>query len=454
MQVILSALNLLLILSALVVAHELGHFLMAKACGMRVDDFSLFFGPRIWRIGTFHGTEYNVRSVPLGGYVKIYGMEPDDLVQGASLLRPSLAKGGAVMMHGVSEQEIATLDQSKIGDRVRSIAESAVREDDRHKLSDEGRLELKQLLASTEITEEEHKYLETLLKADAYEPDPRSFNQRPLWQRAATIAAGPAASFLFGLLLFVAVDATTGWPQVVYSSTIKQVSAPNTPAAKVGLKTGDKIVRIDDTPINDGARMMDIIHGSAGKLLAVTVQRGTETLVVQVTPEMSKDPVPVEEGGKLVNKRVGLIGIQTNVDTTYLRYSPAGAVRHGLDTFREQVAGMLSGIFSKDVAKNTGGLIRIGAIVHEESRAGLGLLLPTAASLSLSLGIFNLFPIPVLDGGHLMLLAWEGIRRRKLTSREVMTAQLCGLSIIGVLFVLITYKDFMQEVLPHLIKHG
>src|SRR4051794_21478056 len=98
MDVIITALNLIAVLSVLVIAHELGHFLVAKWCGMHVEDFSLFFGPRLWRIGKFRGTEYNIRSIPLGGYVKIAGMEPDDLVLGAALVRPSLSQGKPVVM--------------------------------------------------------------------------------------------------------------------------------------------------------------------------------------------------------------------------------------------------------------------------------------------------------------------------------------------------------------------
>jgi len=452
MQVIWSALSLIAILSALVVAHELGHFLAAKWCGMRVEDFSLFFGPRLWRIGKFQGTEYNIRSIPLGGYVKIAGMEPDDLILGAALPRPSLSNGKPVVMYGLSEEDIASLDEAKIGDRVRAIAETAIVEGDRRRLSPEGRQELKQLQLSTNITEEEHKYIDILLKADTYVPDPQSYNQRPLWQRAVTIAAGPAASLLFGLLVFVVMGLTTGMPEAISENTIGKVPSLTSPAGRAGLKAGDRIVQIGDTKVTDGAGMVDIIHNSAGKPLTLHIQRGAETLTMIVTPELST--TPVLENGKIVKKAVGLIGFIPNSSTVYKRYSPVGAVQHGVEAFEKTVVGTLSGIFSKDVAKNTGGIIMIGAIVHENSKGGLGQMLAIAASLSLSLGICNLFPIPILDGGHLMLLAWEGIRRRKLTSREVMTAQVCGLSIIGVLFVLITFKDFMQVILPHLIKHG
>ena len=109
MEAIITAVNIVGVLSVLIIAHELGHFLVAKWCGMHVEDFSLFFGPRLLRIGKFNGTEYNIRSVPLGGYVKIAGMEPDDLVLGAPCSRPSLAHGKPVVMHGLSEDDIVNL---------------------------------------------------------------------------------------------------------------------------------------------------------------------------------------------------------------------------------------------------------------------------------------------------------------------------------------------------------
>ena len=188
--------------------------------------------------------------------------------------------------------------------------------------------------------------------------------------------------------------------------------------------------------------------------LHLQVQRGSTVIPVTVTPELSKKSIPLEINGRKFEGHAGLIGIAPRGELLFRRYSALGAVARGWEMFVAQVTGTFGAIFSKDVAKNTGGIIMIGSVISADSQAGLRNVLLRAGVLSLSLGICNLFPIPVLDGGHLMLLAWEGIRRRKLTTREVMTAHVCGLSIIAVLFVLITCKDFIQEVLPHLVKHG
>ena len=455
MDLIVTALNIVAVLSALVIAHELGHFLVAKWCGMNVEEFALFFGPRLLRLGKFHGTEYNIRSIPLGGYVKIAGMEPDDLVLGAAVLRPSLAHGKPVIMHGLSEDDIASLKSNDIGDRVRAIAESAVAEGERTHLSVEGREELKALLVSPSINEEEHKYVEVLLKADAYEPDLRGYNQKPIWQRAATIVAGPFMSLLFGLVLFVVMGFTTGLPyDARVENVIEAIPDQQMPAYKAGLRAGDRIVQINDTAVGDGEGMVSIIQKSAGKPLTLLVRRADANLTFVVTPEMTTVDVMDPATRKPMKNQVGQIGIRPRIVLVFQKYSPVDAVKRGTELFKLQITGMVSAIFSKDVAKNTGGIIAIASHIHDDSKRGIKDVLLTAASLSLSLGIFNLFPIPVLDGGHLLLLGWEGIRRRKLTSREVLAAHLFGFSIIAVLFVLVTCKDFIQDVLPHLIKHG
>ena len=171
-------------------------------------------------------------------------------------------------MYGLSDEDIAALDQTKIGDRVRAIAETAIVDGDHLRLSPEGRTELKQLQLSMNINEEEHKYIDVLFKADKYEPDPQSYNQRPLWQRAATIAAGPAASLLFGFLIFVMMGCTTGLPEgEKVENAIGALADTPGPATRAGLKAGDRIIRIGDKQVIDGIGMVDIIHQNAGKPL-------------------------------------------------------------------------------------------------------------------------------------------------------------------------------------------
>src|SRR5215831_3409202 len=101
MDYVRSALYFIAVLSVLIIVHEWGHFIVAKLCKMRVEDFSLFFGKRLIRLGERNGTEYNIRTIPLGGFVKIAGMEPDDLVSGTEVLRPRGAKGKAPILRGL-----------------------------------------------------------------------------------------------------------------------------------------------------------------------------------------------------------------------------------------------------------------------------------------------------------------------------------------------------------------
>lgn len=437
MDMIRTAAYLLAVLSVLVIAHEWGHFIVAKLCKMRVDDFSLFFGPRLVRLGKVNGTEYNIRSIPLGGFVKIAGMEPEDLTNGSTTL-PVNGKG--VFLIGLDEALVAAVDADLVSPRVRSTVEQAVSSDG--KLLDQGRDDLNDLLLTTGINAEEQKYVQAALNAENYTPDPNGYNQKPLWQRAATIFAGPFVSFAFGYLIFCVMGFTMGLPDDVTAyNTIDAITAKK-PAAVAGLKPGDKIVQIDDKPITNGKTMVEAIHAGLGRTLNITVLRGSERLTKAVTPYAG--PYDDEVNGKVVRKTVGFIGISPHLQYHWKQYSPIAAVKRGTEIVETQVIMTFKGLFSKQVGENAGGIIRIAGQIHEDSKEGPRQVLLTAATLSLSLGIINLFPIPILDGGHLMLLAWEGLRRRKLSSKEVYTAQLVGISIIGVLFVLVMYNDIMH----------
>lgn len=437
MEIIRSAAYFLAVLSILVIAHEWGHFVVAKLCKMRVDDFSLFFGPRLLRLGTRNGTEYNIRSVPLGGYVKIAGMEPEDLTNGATTLR---VDGKGVFLLGLDEARLAAVDADLVSATVRSTVDQAVSSDG--KLLPQGRDDLNALLLTTGINAEEQKYIQAVLDAENYTPDPHGYNQKPLWQRAVTISAGPAVSLAFGYLLFCVMGVTTGLPydSKAYNS-IDAVVAKKA-ADRAGLKPGDKIVQIDDKTITDGQGMVAAIHAGLGRSLNITILRDGVRLTKAVRPDPGTYPELVD--GKLVKKTGGLIGIVPHAEILWKRYSAVTSVSVGTDLMKQLVMGTFAGIFSKDVGENASGIIGIAGQIHKDSKEGPRQVAYHAAMLSISLGIINLFPIPLLDGGHLMLLAWEGLRRRKLSSKEVYTAQLVGISIIGVLFVLVMYNDIMR----------
>jgi regulator of sigma E protease len=442
MDMIRTAAYLLAVLSILVIAHEWGHYIVAKLCKMRVDDFSLFFGPRIFRLGTRNGTEYNIRSIPLGGFVKIAGMEPEDLTNGSLTLSTT---GKGVFLIGLDEAKVAAVDVDLVSTTVRATVDQAISSDG--KLLPQGRSDLNDLLLTTGINAEEHKYIQAVLDAENYVPDPNGYNQKPLWQRAATIFAGPFVSFTFGYLIFCVMGFTMGLPYDAKTDNLIGAIIAKKPAALAGLKAGDRVVQIDEKTITDGIGMIDAIHAGLGRSLNITVLRGSTRLTKAMRPESGQ--VDDEVNGKIVKKTVGLIGIRPHAQLLWKYYTPLAAIKRGTEMVRLQVVGTFTMLFSKDVGENAGGIIRITEQIHEDSKEGPRQVLLTAAMLSLSLGIINLFPIPILDGGHLMLLTWEGLRRRKLSTKEVYTAQLVGISIIGVLFILVMYNDIMHVFVHH-----
>ncbi|HZO91307.1 MAG TPA: M50 family metallopeptidase [Chthonomonadaceae bacterium] len=442
MDIIKTVVYFLLVLSVLVIVHEWGHFIVAKLCRMRVEDFSLFFGKRLIRLGERNGTEYNIRTVPLGGFVKIAGMEPDDISNGAPIFkrRNSTANRPEKTLRGLREEALEGIQLDNVSERVRQAVEQAIGSD--AQLTSNGREELQALLHSTSINSDEHRYLEAILGAAMDMPDPNGYNQKPIWQRAAVIFAGPLMSLFFGYALFCMMGFTTGLPNLEnLDNTIGEV-VKGKAADRAGLKAGDKIIQINGVPIRTWESMAKLIHENANHPIHLVVQRDGQTIPYTVTPEAV--PVTVEENGKKVSKLEGRLSIGPNLVFNWKRYTPIAAVKRGTAITYFEITGTIQTLFSPHVRENIGGPVAIAKIIHDDSKQGFRQVMFTAAMLSVSLGLVNLFPIPILDGGHLMLLAIEGIRRRKLSSREVATWQMVGLSIICVLFVLVMYNDILR----------
>lgn len=438
MHLISTLIYFIVVLSVLVIAHEWGHYIVAKLFKMRVEEFSLFFGKRLVRLGVRHGTEYNIRAVPLGGFVRIAGMDPSDMFDAAPVLPLNNDPDSAPALHGLSEAALATLDKSQISEKVREAVIHAIGEE--HSLTPEGRAELEVLLSSPTLNEQEQRYLQMILAA---QPDPTGYSQKPIWQRALVIFAGPFMSLFFGFMLFCLLGFTVGLPDSITRTNVVETVVANTLAARSGLKAGDKIVQIDSTPIHSGDQMVQMIRASIGKPLHLIVQRGKELIPITVTPK--PQIITTEKGTK---ERVGVIGIVVVAEPKLKRYSPLQAIARGTQITFLSIDMMLKSIFSRDVRENVGGPIAIASQINIAQQQGPAYVALVAAELSMSLGIVNLFPIPILDGGHLLLLGIEAVRRRKLTTKEMYKAQFVGLAIIGIIFLLVMWNDILR-ILPH-----
>lgn len=349
--------SFVLVLGLLIFVHELGHFLFAKLFGVRVLKFSLGFGPKV--VGkTIGETEYVVSAIPLGGFVKMYGENPD-------------------------EQNIAPADKE------------------------------------------------------------RSFAHKPVWQRFMVVLAGPLFNLLFAIVLFFLVFTFVGIPTSVDTTRIGKVNE-NSPAAMAGVQKDDVIVSIEDKEMRGWMDVLEAVKNSQGKAIRMVVARGGEKLPLELVPAI--DSVK-NVFGEEVEQRY-MIGIMKSDELIYEKSTLAGALtsacRQTWMYMTLTVMGFVKIIQQVVPASEIGGPILIAQIAGEQMKAGWMNLIYFMSLLSVNLGILNLLPIPVLDGGHLVFLTIEGLRRKPLNERAQIVAQQVGMGLLGSLMIFVFYNDIVR----------
>jgi len=349
--------SFILVLGLLIFVHEFGHFIFAKLFGVRVLKFSLGFGPKV--VGKVIGeTEYVISAFPLGGFVKMFGENPD-------------------------EQQIAEEDRMS------------------------------------------------------------SFAHKPVWQRFLVVLAGPLFNLLFSVVLFFLVFSFVGIPTAVDSTRIGKVNE-DSPAATAGLQKNDVILHIDEKKTTGWLDVLEAVKNSGGKTITVDVQRGDDRLKLEVVPAI--DTVK-NVFGEEVEKRY-LIGIMKADDFTFEESSIVGALQGACQQtwmyINLTVTGFVKIIQRVVPASEIGGPILIAQIAGQQMKAGWLNLIYFICLLSVNLGILNLLPIPVLDGGHLAFLTIEGLRRKPMNERAQIVAQQVGIGLLGTLMVFVFYNDIVR----------
>ncbi|WP_420394061.1 RIP metalloprotease RseP [Acuticoccus sp.] len=355
----------LFVLGIIIFVHELGHFLVARWCGVAVDTFSLGFGPELFGWNDRAGTRWRVAAVPLGGYVKFAG---DD--NAASVPDPN-----------------------------------------------------------------------ALAAMDAYERS-RSFYLKPLWQRAAIVAAGPAANFLLAIAIFAIAFLIVGRPAV--DARVTGVE-PASPAAEAGFAPGDVITAIDGEEVGAFIDVLRTVSSSGGRTLTFTVTRDGAPVELVATPEQRD---LTDRFGTPYS--AGFLGISNRTEPEDVRretFGPVGAVAAGVEetvyiTTRtvEVIAGVITG---EQSAKQFGGPLRVAKISGDMASIGVTALFTLAAMLSISIGLINLMPIPMLDGGHLLFYAVEAVRGRPLSPRAQDVGFRIGLGLVLLLMMFATFNDVL-----------
>lgn len=352
----------LFVLTIVVFFHELGHFLVARWCGVYVKAFSIGFGQEIAGFYDRHGTRWKISWIPLGGYVKF--------------------------------------------------------------MDDENATSMPSREALANMTPEERA---------------QSFHAKPVWKRAAVVAAGPIANFLLAIVIFAVFAMIFG---VRTTEARIQAVQPGSAAEAAGLLPGDLITAIDGAKIVTFSDLQRAVSLSSGHELRLRIARDGKTLEVPITPRKSdvKDPI----GGNSEEWRLGVQQLSSpHADTE--KPGPIKALWLGVEQTHYIIAGTLN--YLGDVvqgrrsANQLGGPARIAEISGKVAKLGFEYLVNLIGVISVSVGLINLFPIPLLDGGHLVFYGFESVLGRPLSERTQEYGFRMGMMIVLALMIFAFWND-------------
>ncbi|MBI1261816.1 MAG: RIP metalloprotease RseP [Rhizobiales bacterium] len=356
----------LFVLTIVVFFHELGHFMAARYCGIKVDVFSIGFGREIVGWNDRHGTRWKLSWIPLGGFVKFSGDE-----------------------NAASMADQASLDA---------------------------------------IPESERKGL---------------FHFAPLRHRAFVVAAGPFANFILAIVIFASIFTFVG--RTIATPQIDKVQADSA-AQEAGMMPGDIVTAIDGSEINTFEDMQRIVSVSGGTALTFTVERAGKLIDLTATPRQTEI---TDRFGN--SHRVGIMGIVREAgegNIKLVKSDPFTSVWLGaretwfvVDRTLSYLGGVISG---KEKADQLGGPLRIAQVSGQVATLGFVALVNLAALLSVSIGLLNLFPVPLLDGGHLLYYGAEAVRGKPLGPQTQEIGFRVGLALVLMLMLFSTWNDLVH----------
>ena len=363
MDIVFTLLTFLLVISVIVFIHELGHFFVARWNGVRVEVFSIGFGPKLFSWKDRHGTDWRFSVILLGGYVRMLG-----------------------------DLDAASTKQ----------------------------------VDSSSLPKDQRQF---------------TIGSKSVGQRAAIAVAGPAFNLIFAIIVLALIFGVFGQTRVVQK--ISEV-LENSPAAVAGLQPGDFITSINDQPTPNFEQIIPLIQANGGSSLKIGVLRADQNLTVTVTPKINT--VTDLAGNQHQTAQIGVKFGETRSE----RIAPLPAIGKAIsDTtimsgqIFVAVWDMISGQRSP---KEMVGLISIAKVTGQAARIGIEELLKLMAIISINLGIVNLLPIPILDGGHLVLCGIEAIRGKPLSQKIQGYATLVGMAIVISLMVFSNGNDIVNAV--------
>jgi regulator of sigma E protease len=358
----------IIVLSVVVFFHELGHYLVGRWCGVRVDRFSLGFGPELFAWVDKRGTRWRVAALPLGGYVKFHG-----------------------------DADVASAPDAQA-------------------LAQMGGDERSQTLAG-----------------------------QPVLNRAAIVAAGPIANFILAMVIFTISFAAFG--EYVLTPRVGSIEA-GSPADLAGFKAGDMIKSANGGPVDSFEDLHQAISTSTGLSMTFGLERSGQAMTIVATPTIA-----LIDLGTLGKRRMGRLGIRASTDPADRRLETCGLPRcvvwaaketwSIVDTTSAYVVGLFAG---RESADQVSGMIGVAQVAGEVAKISLLALFSLTAIFSVSVGMMNLLPVPMLDGGHLLFYAIEALRGRPLSERTQEIGLRIGIALVAMLVIFSTSHDILRLV--------
>lgn len=356
----------LFVLTVVVFFHELGHFLVARFFGVKVDTFAIGFGREMFGWNDSYGTRWKIGWLPLGGYVKFWGDES-----------------------AASTPDTEQLDQMTASQR--SV----------------------------------------------------SFHHKPVGNRIAVVAAGPIANFILGILIFASLFMITGYTTIL--ARVDQVQ-PGSAAEVAGFLPGDVVLSIDGEKIGSFTDLQRRVMLSAGETLQMVVEREDQQLTLQVVPRV--DEFTDAFGNVQRRGLIGLVRANKPEDQMVESVGPVRALALGVqETYFivDQTFVYLGRmIMGKESTDQLGGPLRIAQMSGQVAQVSISALIHLMAVLSVSIGLLNLFPVPMLDGGHLVFYGIEAVWRRPVSARILDFSYRIGFAAITTLIVFVTWNDLVN----------
>ncbi len=352
----------ILLISILVFVHEFGHFIIARWCGIRVETFSIGFGPELFGWNDRYNTRWRFALVPMGGYVKMFG-DAD----------PSSAP-----------------DADK----------------------------------AAQMTEDEKRW---------------SFFHKPVSKRMAVVVAGPAMNYIFAWLVLSVLFVTVGQP-----FTVPKVYGivENSPAARAGVLNDDTITAIDSTPVERFEELQQYVRLRPDQAVTLHVKRADAALNLPTT--LANSTLTDRFGG--VHK-IGLLGIKAK-GMAFVKHGPLTALRQAMREIYNMTASTLKAvgqiITGERGTEDLGGPLRIAQMSGEMASEGIAPWFMLLAIISVNLGLVNLFPIPVLDGGHLVFYTIEAVIGRPIPTKAITVCYKVGLALVMTMMVFALWNDITQ----------